>query len=106
MTGTPVPDPDAGQTGHCPRCGRALPRFSANAKMKVGLELAMPRDRQALIDSCLVDGPRTVHAVPITAEDVTRAARSIAEALQAAGWSDWAATLPDEAEGALDSTPI
>jgi hypothetical protein len=96
-----VPTLAEGATGHCKRCGRALPVFSDPIAFGPMGRFPVVRFERSEMESkllCLVCGPRSRSGRPFRAEAIVSAADGIAAALSAKHWRRWHRRL----RGALD----
>ncbi len=82
-----VPSHDEMDAGSCPRCGRALPAAVSSQPFKSHGSVT-PGDAE-LIRFCLVDGPRSAHALPIASDDLFAAAEYIEQDLTTKRWTKW-----------------
>jgi len=87
-----VPAAGEGITGHCKRCGRALPVFSDPLAFGPMGRFPVVRFERSLMESalvCLVCGPRSKAARPFSAEAILAAGAEIGTALSARHWRGW-----------------
>lgn len=87
-----VPAKGEGTTGHCKRCGRALPVFSDPLAFGPMGRFPVVRFERSLMESallCLVCGPRSVSCRPFRADAILGAGADIAAALSARHWRRW-----------------
>ena len=87
-----VPTVPEGISGHCKRCGRALPVFADPIAFGPMGRFPVVRFERSLMESallCLVCGPRSRSARPLDAEGVVAAAAQIAASLSARHWRRW-----------------
>ena len=87
-----VPTVTEGITGHCKRCGRALPVFSDPIAFGPMGRFPVVRFERSLMESallCLVCGPRSRSCRALDAEAVIAAGAEIAVALSARHWRRW-----------------
>jgi hypothetical protein len=79
-------------TGHCKRCGRALPVFSDPIAFGPMGRFPVVRFERSLMESallCLVCGPRSRSARPLDAAALLAAGAEIDTALSARHWRRW-----------------
>jgi hypothetical protein len=91
-----VPTVAEGITGHCKRCGRALPVFSDPLAFGPMGRLPVVRFERSPMESaliCLVCGPRSGSCLPFTAEAILGAGDEIGSALSARHWRRWHRTM-------------
>jgi hypothetical protein len=87
-----VPTVAEGITGHCKRCGRALPVFSDPIAFGPMGRLPVVRFERSTRESaliCLVCGPRSRSCRPFDAEAIVGAGAEIATGLSARHWRLW-----------------
>jgi hypothetical protein len=91
-----VPAAGEGTTGHCKRCGRALPVFSDPLAFGPMGRLPVVRFERSLMESallCLVCGPRSKSARAFGADAILGAGAEIAAVLSARHWRRWSRRL-------------
>jgi hypothetical protein len=86
----------------CPECGRRLPfTFAQNSGGGLQGTVVITLSRREHVAACLVDGPRSRHALPFTAPEVIDATRAIADRLRLQRWRGWSRLFQRALEGRL-----
>jgi hypothetical protein len=103
LGGYRVPDRVTDATDElCPKCGRRL--VCSLGPLGEG-GVMIPRSRRELLGACLVDGPRRVQARALAPDAIVRAARAVADGLDAARWTRWSRVIRRALEEAGDDWP-